>query len=397
VTPAARVQAAIDLLDLIIAAARDDGPAADTLIARYFRDRRYAGSKDRRAVRELVYSAIRRFGDRPDNGRSAMIGLARDDEALAALFDGSAHAPAPISDAEASPEQTLLPSWIIPQFASIIDEGEQAALLERAPLHIRANPAIATRAALLTHWPDAVAIPGTRNGVVLPAGTDVEHDADAARLAVEIQDAGSQIISQACAVQPGMTVLDLCAGAGGKTLALAVDMLDQGRLIAADTVRDRLARLLPRAERAGCARLIETMLLDSGREMEVLAPLTGQCDVVLIDAPCSGSGVWRRNPEARWRLTPARLDRIISLQARLLRLAAPLVKPGGRLVYAVCSLIDREGSGQIEQFLRFDPSWQTVHIAGDDRKGTEWGEGVLLTPKRDETDGFFFTVLEKPC
>ena len=396
-TPAARVQAAIDLLDLIIAAARDDGPAADTLIARYFRDRRYAGSKDRRAVRELVYSAIRTFGDRPDNGRVAMIGLARDDEALAALFDGSVHAPAPISDAEASPEQTLLPSWIIPQFASIIDEGEQVALLERAPLHIRANPAIASRAALLKHWPDAIAIPGTRNGVVLPAGTDIEHDADAARLAVEIQDAGSQIISQACAVQPGMTVLDLCAGAGGKTLALAVDMVGQGRLIAADNVRDRLARLLPRAERAGCAGLIETMLLDSGREMEVLAPLTGQCDVVLIDAPCSGSGVWRRNPEARWRLTPARLDRIISLQARLLRLAAPLVKPGGRLVYAVCSLIDREGSGQIEQFLRSDPSWQTVHIAGDDREGTEWGEGVLLTPKRDETDGFFFTVLEKPC
>lgn len=397
-TPAARVQAAIDLLDLIIAAARDDGPAADTLIARYFRDRRYAGSKDRRAVRELVYAAIRSFGDRPETGRSAMLGLAREDEVLAALFDGSPHAPVAIGDTEPSPDRTLLPNWIVPQFASIIDEGEQAALLERAPLHIRANPAIATRAALMAHWPEASAIPGTRNGVVLPAGTDVEHDADAARLAVEIQDAGSQIISQACAVKPGMTVLDLCAGAGGKTLALAVDMLEQGRLIAADTVRDRLARLSPRAERAGCASLIETMLLDSGREMEVLAPLTGQCDLVLIDAPCSGSGVWRRNPEARWRLTPARLERIISLQARLLRIAAPLIKPGGRLVYAVCSLIDREGSGQVEQFLRFDPSWQTVPQGREEQvKGRAWGEGVLLTPKRDETDGFFFTVLEKPC
>lgn len=397
-TPVARVQAAIDLLDLIIAAARDDGPAADTLIARYFRERRYAGSKDRRAVRELVYAAIRAFGNRPENGRAAMVGLARQDEALAALFDGSTHAPAPISEADIAPEQTLLPSWIIPQFASIIDEAEQGALLERAPLHVRANPAIATRAALLAHWPDATEIPGTRNGAMLPTGTDIEHDADAARLAVEIQDAGSQIIAQACAVQPGMTVLDLCAGAGGKTLALAVDMLDQGRLIAADTVRDRLARLLPRAERAGCAGLIETMLLDSGREMEALAPLTGQCDVVLIDAPCSGSGVWRRNPEARWRLTPARLERIVTLQARLLRLAAPLVKPGGRLVYAVCSLIDQEGAGQVEQFLRHDPSWQTVRIDGDGQgKGTPWGEGVLLTPKRDQTDGFFFTLLEKPC
>ena len=394
-TPAARVQAAIDLLDLIIAAARDDGPAADTLIARYFRDRRYAGSKDRRAVRELVYRAIRAYGDRPANGRTAMIGLAREDKELAALFDGSAHAPPPIAPAEAAPERVLLPGWIIPELAALIDPAEQAALLDRAPLHIRANLLKTTRDVLLAHWPDAEPIVATRQGISLPAGTEVESDPLARDGALEIQDAGSQIIAEACAVQPGMTVLDLCAGGGGKTLALAADMAGDGRLIAADTGRDRLARLVPRAERAGCAALIETLLLDPNRETQRLAPLEGQCDVVLIDAPCSGSGTWRRNPEARWRLTPDRLARIVALQARLLQIAAPLVKPGGRLAYAVCSLLEREGRAQAEAFLARQPGWVAVTPAI--AVGRSHGAGILLTPLHDATDGFFFTVFEKSC
>jgi len=393
VTPAARVQAAIELLDAIIVAARDDGAAGDTLIARYFRERRYAGSKDRRAVRDLVYRAVRAYGDRPESGRAAMLGLAREDAALAALFDGSVHGPAPIEPDEAVASPSLLPGWIVPEFSALVDEAEQAALLERAPLHVRINPSKASRETLQARWPDAEPILATRNGFALPAGTDVPEDGMA-----EVQDAGSQLIAQACGAQPGMTVLDLCAGAGGKTLALAADMNGEGRLIAADTVRDRLSRLRPRAERAGCADWIETLLLDSGREAEALAPLEGQCDVVLIDAPCTGTGTWRRNPEARWRLTPARLDRVIELQARLLRLALPLVKPGGRLVYAVCSLIDREGKAQVQQFV----SSMSLGAAARGRDlqespGRSWGEGRLLTPRHDGTDGFFFAVLEKPC
>jgi 16S rRNA (cytosine967-C5)-methyltransferase len=262
-TPSARVQAAIELLDQIIATARSDGAAADTLIARYFAERRYAGSKDRRGVRELVYRAIRSFGETPASGRAAMVALAREDAELAALFDGSRHAPEPIGADEPSAQPSLLPGWIAPLLAAPVDEAERRALLDRAPLHVRANALKTTREVLLARWPDAQPIPGTRYGLSLPEGTNVEADGQA-----EVQDAGSQIIAAACEAGRGMTVLDLCAGAGGKTLALAADMRGSsdgaGRLIAADTGRDRLARLMPRAERAGA--IVETLLLDPGKE-----------------------------------------------------------------------------------------------------------------------------------
>jgi 16S rRNA (cytosine967-C5)-methyltransferase len=389
--PAARLQAAIELLDAIIAAARDDGAAADTLIARYFATRRYAGSKDRRAVRDLVYRAIRTFGDPPANGRAAMVALARDDAELAALFDGAGHGPAPIRPDEPAAVPSLLPGWIAPLLAAPVDAPEQAALLDRAPLHVRANGLRATADQRADLWPDARPIPGLPHGFILPEGSAVEGSEAWARGLLEVQDAGSQWIVRACGAQPGMTVLDLCAGAGGKTLGLAAAMAGQGRLIAADTVRDRLDRLVPRAGRAGAAAMIETRLLDSGREAGALADLAGQCDIVLVDAPCSGSGTWRRNPEARWRLSPARLERIVALQARLLGLAAPLVRPGGRLVYAVCSLIDREGRGQAEGFCAAHPGWQARPFAA---AGRPHGPGTLLTPAHDGTDGFFFTLLE---
>jgi 16S rRNA (cytosine967-C5)-methyltransferase len=207
-----------------------------------------------------------------------------------------------------------------------------------------------------------------------------------------VQDAGSQMIAAACAAERGMTVLDLCAGAGGKTLALAADMDGPrdgaGRLIAADTGRDRLARLVPRAQRAGAN--IETRLLDPGKELAALGDIAGACDLVLVDAPCSGSGTWRRNPEARWRLTPARLDRIVALQAHILDYAASLVKPGGRLVFAVCSLLDREGREQAEAFLDRHPEWHSVSARNSARVH---GPGTLLLPRRDGTDGFFFATL----
>ncbi len=149
---------------------------------------------------------------------------------------------------------------------------------------------------------------------------------------------------------------------------------------------------MPRTARADAR--VETRLLDPGREPAALADLEAACDIVLIDAPCSGSGTWRRNPEARWRLTPERLDRILALQARLLEVAAPLVRPGGRLVYAVCSLIDREGRGQADAFLARHPGWRRL---SPDQPGRAYGPGILLLPRRDGTDGFFFTALENPC
>lgn len=391
-TPAARLQAAIDLLDEVIAATRENGPAADTLIVRYFKTRRYAGSKDRRAVRDLVYRAIRRSGERPVTGRAAAIGLAQDDPALLDLFDGSPHGPAPLAQGETGAAPSGAPPWVLPLIAAEARE-EMAQPPGRAPLHLRVNALVSDREAVLAEVPEAAPIGNTLHGITLPEGTQIEALEAFARGALEVQDAGSQIIVTACAAQPGMTVLDLCAGAGGKTLALAAEMRGKGRLIAADTVRDRLSRLTPRAQRAGAADLIETLLLDGGREAEQLGQLIGLCDVVLVDAPCTGSGTWRRNPEARWRLTPERLESVVRLQQHVLELAAPLVKPGGALVFAVCSLIEQEGADQIAHFLSENPEWRVDRLTA----GRESGSGRILTPAQDGTDGFFFARLIKAC
>ena len=386
-TPAARVQAAIELLDAIIASARDGGPAADTLIARYFKARRYAGSRDRRSVRDHVYDAVRRVAERPDNGRAAMVGLARERPELAALFDGSAHAPAPISSDEQGAEAGVVPGWLKPLFAAPV---EQEKLLGRAPVDLRGNRLKATAAEVAPLFPDAEPVEGLPDALRLPEGWPVEQSEAWKQGLVEVQDAGSQLISAACGVAPGMTVVDLCAGAGGKTLALAAAMQGQGRLIAADTIRSRLARLNPRAERAG-ATFIETLLLDQGHEERALESLGGCADVVLVDAPCSGTGTWRRNPEARWRLTPARLDRLVGEQARILDFAAPLVAPGGVLVYATCALTDREGAGQVQAFLDRHDGWAAEDVSMG--AGRAHGQGRLLTPGHDATDGFYFARL----
>ncbi|ATE65332.1 RsmB/NOP family class I SAM-dependent RNA methyltransferase [Rhizorhabdus dicambivorans] len=385
-TPGARAQAAIELLDEIIAAARAGGAAADTLIARYFKTRRYAGSKDRRAIRDLVYRAIRRAGDPPADGRAALVGLAREDDALAAAFDGSPHTPAPIVPDEPGTPPGVLPGWL----AERIDPAEHAALLERASLDVRVNRSRADRDAVAAMLADAVPTRFAPQGLRLPEGTPVEAGDAWTQGLIEIQDQGSQLIALAAQARPEMTVLDLCAGAGGKTLALADDMGGQGRLIASDSNRARLSRLSPRAERSGFGA-IETRLLDPGREAEALADLREGCDVVLIDAPCSGTGTWRRNPEARWRLTPARLAQLTGLQAHLLDIAAPLVKPGGALVYAVCSLLDEEGADQLAALLGRNDRFHAADLPF--RAGRARGAGRLLSPKYDGTDGFFVARL----
>lgn len=390
-TPPARVQAAIELLDGIIHAAREGGAAADTLIARYFKERRYAGSKDRRAVRDLVYAAIRLCAETPANGRAAMLALAERQPELAALFDGAPHAPAPIRADEERASPGAVPHWLTPHLAAPVqDAAEQAALLERAPLDLRVNALKASVEQVRADYPDALAISGLPNALRLIESANVEQSPAYVDGLIEIQDAGSQWIARACAVRPGMTVIDLCAGAGGKTLALAADMAGQGRLIAADVNRDRLSRLPDRAARAG-AEFIEALLLDAGKEAATLSPLADQADVVLVDAPCSGTGTWRRNPEARWRLTADRLTRLINEQARILDLAAPLVRPGGRLVYAVCALTEEEGAGQVHAFLARHSGWRAADIGIP--AGRKYGEGRLLSPAHDGTDGFFIAAL----
>lgn len=391
-TPAARVQAAIEVLDLVIAAALSNGPPADRLIAEWFRPRRFAGSSDRRAVRELAYRAIRACGEVPESGRAAMLLLAEDDPALAALFDGSQHGPARMLGDEPVARPGIAPRWLAERLAlSGIAGEEAAALLDRAPLDLRVNRLKASRDAI--SLPVEAAATAAPDGLRLAAPATVEQWQEWKDGLVEVQDTGSQIACAAVAVRPGEIVIDLCAGAGGKTLALAAAMENRGALLASDTDRTRLSRLAPRATRAG-ATIIETLLLNPGREIEGLSPWLARADAVLVDAPCSGTGTWRRNPEARWRITEKELLRLAALQSRLLDLAARLVRPGGRLVFVTCSLLDAEGRAQADQFLARHSGWRAELPPLP--AGRPHGRGIRLTPFHDGTDGFFIACLVSP-
>ncbi len=388
-TPAARVQAAIEILDLIIAAARGNGAPADRIIAEWFRTRRFAGSSDRRAVRELAYAAIRRCGEVPHSGRAAMLTCAKDDPALAALFDGSTHAPEPIDAAERYARPGLVPAWLEKLLAASEITGEDAeALLGRAPLDIRINTLKASRDMLELPVPAEPTV--AKTALRLPPGTNVEPWPAYNTGQIEIQDTASQLACEAVAARPGEVIIDLCAGAGGKTLALADAMENRGTLLAFDTDRGRLSRLMPRADRAGVS-IIETHLLNPLQEMKALADWLGKADAVLIDAPCTGSGTWRRSPDGRWRLTQRDLVKLTELQARLLDLAAGLVRPGGRLIYATCSVLDAEGPDQVSAFMERQTGWRVDPPTLP--AGRRRGSGLRLTPFHDDTDGFFVARL----
>lgn len=392
-TPAARVQSAIELLDKVIEAAKAQAAPADRILAEWFKAHRFAGSKDRRAIRELVFAAIRACGPVPESGRAAMLRLAEGDPALAGLFDGSTYGPSEITAGEPIAEGGVAPAWLSERLgASGIEGSEAEALSERAPLDLRVNTLKASRASLaLPSMSEPTAAP---YGLRLEPGTPVEQWDVWREGLIEVQDTGSQLACLAVAAQPGETVIDLCAGGGGKTLALAAAMENQGRLIASDTDRQRLSRLAPRAQRAG-ATMIETRLLDPGKELAALEDLAGTADAVLVDAPCSGTGTWRRNPEARWRLTPEALDRLVATQARLLDIAAALVRPGGRVIHVVCSLLDEEGAGQFDSLLARHPGFAPQPLALP--LGTARGKGTRLTPFHDGTDGFFIASATSPC
>ncbi|PZU50708.1 MAG: RNA methyltransferase [Sphingomonas sp.] len=385
--PQARLQAAIEILDQVIEAAAHQGAAADTLVQRYFQTRRYAGSKDRAAVRELVYGAIRFTAERPLSGRAALIGwLEAEAPDQLALFDGSAHAPAPVQPYETRAKAALVPLWMEPAMRARFGdafEAEALALTTRAPLDLRVLPGadMDEVAAEL----GALPVPGLPRALRLEEPRPLERHPLFEAGAVEVQDVGSQHVVAFAAARPGETVIDLCAGAGGKTLGLAADMLAdgqlQGRLIASDTDRTRLQAMAPRLLRAGMPDVVEPRLLNPGREVDALADLEGTADLVLVDAPCSGTGTWRRNPELRWRLTPDRLARLVHIQARLIDLGAWLVKPGGRLIYAVCSVLAEEGRDQA--------------AAAAARNRLILGSSRGLTPLGDRCDGFFVARLDK--
>jgi 16S rRNA (cytosine967-C5)-methyltransferase len=432
-TPGARVTAAIEVLAEIEAQRR---PAADALKA-WGLARRFAGSGDRAAIAGLVYDALRRKAsaarlmgsDRPRAVMLGMLWLERklDVAAIARLYDGAGHAPAQLDDAEraALEGDTLAgappwiagdyPEWLDPHLAAVFGQEraeEGAALASRAPLDLRVNALKADREQVHAALAHLGAMPSRWSplGLRIVLGADARSPGIHAEPAfikgwVEVQDEGSQLAALFANAQPGERAVDLCAGAGGKTLALAAMMQNRGQLFAADSDKRRLAPIHARIERAG-ARNIQVRTPRG--EADVLADLAGSADLVLIDAPCTGIGAWRRNPDAKWRIRPGALEVRVKEQAALLERAAGLLKPGGRIVYVTCSLLGEENADQVRSFLARHLDFVVMPAADMMRPLGERAllfrravlllpEGLLMTPRRTDTDGFFVSVLTRPA
>ncbi len=374
--PGARLQAASEILEDILTRHR---PAASAL-ADWGKAHRFAGSGDRAAIGTLVYDALRRRSSiaaqmGADTPRALALGaapraFAMTAEEVAALGDGSEHAIAPLSEAEtaalgaALPADTPahvagdIPDWLLPSFerafgARAAEEG--AGLSERAPIDVRVNTLKATREKVekaLARF-GAVPTPLSPVGVRVPApegagrSPAIEAETAHGKGWFEVQDEGSQVAALLAGAGPRMQVLDLCAGAGGKTLALAGLMQNTGQIYAYDADKRQLRPIFERLKRAG-ARNVQVM--EAGDEA-ALEALGARFDLVLVDAPCTGSGTWRRKPDSKWRLKPANIPERQGEQARVLDLGAGLVKPGGRLVYVTCSVLPEENADQVAGFL----------------------------------------------
>jgi 16S rRNA (cytosine967-C5)-methyltransferase len=309
---------------------------------------------------------------------------------------------------EQPPEVALeCPEWLLGELAPLFGAGlerELAALREPAPLDLRVNTLAATREQVLRSLAQAEvrADPTPRS----PVGLRLERGCEVAALEafrrgwIEVQDEGAQIAALLLEAKPGTQVLDLCAGAGGKTLALAAAMQGRGRLVACDVSAGRRRRAAVRRRRAGAHNVEERTLADERDPW--LARQKGRFDRVLVDAPCSGIGSWRRNPDARWRLAPRDVAELVALQRRLLRSAARLLRPGGRLLYAVCTWLPRETHEQARWLLEAEPELRAAPLKGAwDRElpgeCPQTPEGaVLLTPAQHGTDGFFLALFERP-
>src|SRR5579872_306350 len=434
-TPAARLSAAIELIDTI---ERNRIPAAGAL-KEWGTAHRFAGSGDRAAIAGLVWDVLRRrassawvMGD--DSPRARLLGMLRlerglDVEAIAALCDGGRFAPAPLSEAERgaltsgslerAPAHVAgdYPEWLDPHLAEVFGEEralEAAAMASRAPLDLRVNTLKAQRDKVLA----STAHLGTMPTPWSPIGLRIELAADARNPGIhaeeafikgliEVQDEGSQLAALLSAAKPGEQVIDLCAGAGGKTLALAAMMGGKGRLIATDQDKRQLAPIHERLSRAGIHNC--EVRTPKGRDMgegDALSDIRATADLVMIDAPCTGTGTWRRNPDAKWRMRPGALEVRLKAQAEVLDRAAGLVKPGGRIAYVTCSVLAPENNDQVRAFLARHHGFSIVPAA--DVTAALWDkaddfaaatlqspEGLLMTPRRTGTDGFFVSVLRR--
>jgi len=419
-TPEARLQAAIEILS----DALQTNQPVDRFLKYWFSGRRFAGSKDRAAISERVYVALRRRAEfswrmKSESSRSVLIASLVDEgltfDEIKALFDRGNYGPAPLSEAELDalsapfdddmPDHVRggYPKWLEPELQRAFGERivpEMQAMLARAPVDLRVNTLRAERGDMLTGLRsldfDAAPTPYSPHGIRIPSGKGLgalRHTAFTQTGAIEIQDEASQLVALVCGVEPGMRVLDLAAGAGGKSLALAALMENKGEIVACDSDAKRLAQLSPRARRAG-AKIIRSRVLGDEKPQ-------GTFDIVLVDAPCSGSGTWRRSPEMKWRLSEERLKAFASLQSHLLERASSYVRKGGRLVYATCSILPKENSDRVAAFLSRIKGFETEELSAlwARRVGTAappgLGQFFVGTPATTGTDGFFACALTR--
>ena len=429
-TPAARLSAAIDVLGDIETRRR---PAPDAL-KDWGLSHRFAGSSDRAAIAGLVYDALRRrasagFVMGEATPRAVALGMLRlerglDPDAIARLADGARYAPAPLTTAErhALEANSLAdapahvrgdyPEWLDPSLARVFaDERaeEGAALARRAPLDLRVNALKADRekaAQELAHL-SAAPTPWSPFGLRILIEADAKSPPIHAEPAflkghVEVQDEGSQLAAVLTGAKPGEQAIDLCAGGGGKTLALAALMDNHGQIYATDFDMRRLAPIHARLARAG-ARNVQVRTPRRG-DRDVLADQAGRADLVLIDAPCTGTGTWRRNPDAKWRVRPGALAERVKEQAGLLDRATSLVKPGGRIAYVTCSVLAEENDDQVRTFVARHPEFAPVaaeeSASALGMRANEFlaavqvsREGLLMTPRRTGTDAFYISLL----
>ena len=426
-TPAARVQAAIEALADIESRRR---PTADAL-KDWGLAHRFAGSGDRAHIASLVYDALRRkasssFRLGEDTPRAHLLGALAGlrglgVEDIAALFSGERHAPEALSEAEraalsAPPREDApewvrgdYPEWLAPAFAESFGPDAAAAgqaLAERAPVDLRVNTLKTNRdkaLAALAHLcpqPAPLSPVGVRLAVK-PDGRGPALSAEPAYIKgqVEVQDEASQLAALLSGATPGQQVLDLCAGAGGKTLALAAMLASKGQVYATDEDGRRLAPIYARLERSG-ARNVQVR--SPRGQADPVADLAGRCDLVFVDAPCTGSGAWRRSPDAKWRIRPGALEERIKDQRAILARAAGYVKPGGRLVYVTCSVLKAENEDRVAAFLESHADFLPLD-AGAMARGaglpaleefaSKLGAGIRLDPLRSGTDGFYVAGL----